>query len=153
MSDETTSGTPGRREGCGHSPVDSRYPGVASQTLSWYIDDSMIRFVLTSILRPAGLAFALFFTLTLLWCGDSQCLSGDSECALPVCSLLTDHASFGDNPAANGDGCDCFCHAPTIPQVQLCVRYFPPVMKTRDSVFLATLPEPTRAIDHPPLTT
>src|SRR3990172_4503136 len=99
-------------------------------------------------------AFLVFcFTVTLLWCGDAECLKGNStdDCASLVCSLLNKHNPSDLNSTNRSlDDCSCVCHVPTVTtsQVDFLLRLsFQTVTSTETSRIFST---PNRLIYRPP---
>lgn len=91
--------------------------------------------------------------LGLIFCGDTDCLQGNSEesCTTLLCSLLAAHSS---PPAQAGSGandsCQCFCHLLiNFPQInpQIAVLNIARLHMFEESHFF---PAPAREIDHPP---
>jgi hypothetical protein len=58
------------------------------------------------------------FIISLVWCGDADCLSGEgnNNCASIVCSLMGKHDDQGTSTEQeDAPDCTCVCHLPSIP--------------------------------------
>ncbi|HWP83129.1 MAG TPA: hypothetical protein VNN76_10795 [Bacteroidota bacterium] len=76
----------------------------------------MIQAYQRHIVPFAALLIAVVFTLSLFWCGDPDCLTGNSneDCASLICSLLDKHDTSSSTSGASSNDCSCVCHVPTI---------------------------------------
>jgi hypothetical protein len=104
-------------------------------------------------LRLAGLLIVVCFTASLFFCGDADCLNGNSDenCASLLCSLLNKHGAPSQE-ASSGDAkdCSCVCHLPIVISPAFSLGYHP---ITSDNTLVANLPVPSapnRIVYHPP---
>ena len=115
---------------------------------------AMLFFNLKTTLNIIAAMMLMAQCLGLVFCGDSNCLRGDSEedCESLICSLLSNHSTPAPASASGTDhSCQCFCHLLIDPpNIAMFVSPFDngPHFTGEAVQFLA---EPVRNIDHPPL--
>ena len=109
---------------------------------------------LEAFFRAIAAAMLIGQCLGVVFCGDSNCLQGDSEenCATLVCSLLSKHTVPTRQSTNDQDhSCQCFCHllieAPKTPVFVTPLGDTPHYVSDVIHFFSA----PARNIDHPPL--
>ncbi len=87
----------------------------------------MIQGYLRHIVSFGGLIIAVVFTLSLFWCGDPDCLTGNSneDCASLICSLLDKHGTASSTSGTSSKDCSCVCHVPTVAGSHFDVAYYP----------------------------
>lgn len=94
------------------------------------------------------------FVVSTLWCGDSECMTGDSNeaCAALVCTLLGNHNGKTSDVSRNIQSeCLCVCHTPTLTPIPIDGRFFSPV-QTIVVVSLLKIPSaPNRLLFRPPI--
>jgi len=103
-------------------------------------------------LRDVAFAVLLLQTIALLFCGDSDCLLGESDeiCQTPLCTVLDNHdhsqPPFDSNQA---DSCPCACNlCYNIPEIRSFADTFVETyFLIEPRLFLSI---PTSRIDHIP---
>lgn len=112
----------------------------------------MIQKIFQHIVPLAGLLILVTFTLSLFWCGDPECLTGQSneDCASLVCSLLDKHETASSASGSTND-CSCVCHLPTITDSNIDLVFYPsqPLSFLPSAVVPPSIP--TRLVYRPPI--
>jgi hypothetical protein len=107
----------------------------------------------TFYLRTTGLLIVVCFTVSLFFCGDADCLNGnsDEDCASLLCSLLNKHHVPSQGASGgNAKDCSCVCHLPIVLSPAFSLDYHP---ITCDNTLVVNLPfssAPNRLVYHPP---
>ena len=94
------------------------------------------------------------FTISLIWCGDADCLSGSGEdnCASIVCSLLVKHDDVSAKDVQqDAPNCTCVCHLPSIPLASEAFAITLTGERTSDQIRQFTLETPSATPFRPPL--
>jgi len=114
----------------------------------------MIRWITARALFPVATFLIVLVAVTLVWCGDAECWTGESEdeCTSLLCSLLSrDDPGSGDQGCASSPDCTCTCHLSIIPVSATVVDYHPPVFNGATDVVSSVPPPPIQPIYHPPI--
>jgi hypothetical protein len=114
----------------------------------------MIRYTSTYFVPVVRVFLLAMFMLSLIWCGDAECLTGESHdnCASLVCSLLNNRGSSDEDmsPSSSKDCC-CVCSTLTATTTTAVFSYYPPVAQSHFEPVVSMPLFPARIIDHPPL--
>jgi len=113
----------------------------------------MIYSVKTYAVRPAGFLLVALFALSLIWCPDAACRTGDGDdqCTSLICALLADTGGPGQSQSGNlSTECVCVCHMPTISGSVLDAGHHLTAQDLRFESPLSIPASPSRSIDQPP---
>ena len=89
----------------------------------------MIRRTFTYAAIPVGWILASIFMVSLMWCGDVDCLteSAEDECTSLICSLVaSNHGPSRDEGGDDSSDCTCVCHMLLIHVTASELDYCPP---------------------------
>ncbi|MDZ7290317.1 MAG: hypothetical protein ONB44_08560 [candidate division KSB1 bacterium] len=110
----------------------------------------------TSSDRIASLLLVICFTVSLLFCGDADCLNGNSneDCASLLCSLLNKHDASSSHDSFRGAGkdCSCVCHLPAVIPPVFGFDYHPLSLDNSLTAVTFVPAAPVRLVYHPPAT-
>ncbi|TAK64024.1 MAG: hypothetical protein EPO24_03565 [Bacteroidetes bacterium] len=100
-----------------------------------------------------SLFLALFFSLSLVWCGDAECANEASadDCSALICMLIGNHAnSINSSDARSVEKCTCVCHVPALAEMpKTGFSRFQPEITMFCRSFSLSSSQP-RSIYHPP---
>lgn len=113
---------------------------------NWYIHSM-------SSVHTISICSLFLYIGLLLWCGDVECLSGESDdlCSSVLCTLLTSHESAsGESGTADDQECACACHVLTIAAARMVFEFHPPLSGRVVYKESSALSYSTHPIYHPP---